>query len=66
MSAHGVIDEFEQRRAIVAAAFFVILGLEAPQIGDKVRLPHPASLDLRQIAPASVAPLIGAAVCNDR
>ena len=29
MSAHGVIDELEQRRAIVAAALFVILGLKA-------------------------------------
>src|SRR5918992_3113351 len=60
MRAHGVVDKFEECRAIIAAPFFVVLGLKAPQIGDKVRLPHATSFDLGQVT-AALAPFVGAA-----
>src|SRR5688500_4351113 len=60
MCAHGIIDKFEECRAVIAATFFVVLGFETPQVSDKVRLPHATSFDLRQVT-ATLAPFIGAA-----
>src|SRR5918994_5665063 len=61
MRAHRVVDELEQRRAVVAAPFFVILWLKAPEIRDEVGLPDASALDLRNVA-AAFAPLVGATV----
>src|SRR5688572_5295213 len=60
MRAHGIVDKFEESRAVVTATLLVILRLETPQIGDKVRLPHSTSFHFGNIAPP-LAPFIGAA-----
>src|SRR3954447_23651871 len=60
MSAHRIVNEFKQGGAIVAASFFVVFWLEAPEIRDEIGLPHAPAFDFREVTTAP-PPLVGSA-----